>query len=258
MNSLIISIAFTLSAAAPDQAPLASVPATPTAEAAVEEAAKLVEVAANSRANLERAIALYRANLEDPALPVERRVTGYVDLARAHLRLGDLTSGRDGKTRVFEAGREAALRAVELGPRRADAIAYRGFLGAKVGEARGIMKSLMMVDGVKKDMKRALAIDPSYHYARTTLAVVFHALPGLAGGSDSKAKELLHDTLARDPHFTAAMKDLGDLHRYRGEDDEARRWYRRVLDEKKPSRRHDCRKFDVPHARAQLKKLGAS
>jgi hypothetical protein len=253
MQVFIISL--TLQLASP---PVADAGAAGEAIAAVDEAARLVEVGANTKANLTRAIKLYRANLEDTSLSVDRRVTGYVDLARAHMRLGDLMSGAAEKKGVFERGREAALRAVELGPHRADAIAYRGFLTAKVGEARGIMNSLMMVDDVKRDMNTALRINPSYHYARTTLAVVYHALPGIAGGSDKKAKRLLHDTLAKQPRFTAAMKDLGDLHRDRGEDGEARRWYQAVLDEQRPARKNDHRKFDVPHARRELARLGRS
>jgi tetratricopeptide (TPR) repeat protein len=226
-----------------------------TAAEALKEAATLVEVKANTSANLERAIALYEQHLTDTSVPAARRATGYVDLARAYMRYGDIRPKAE-RVAIFEKGVAAAKKGKALAPNRADTIAYVAFLKAKVGDARGIMNSLMMVGEVKKDLEKALKIDPNYHYARTTLAVVYHALPGIAGGSDRKAIALLEETLERDPHFTAAMKDLGNLYLDKGDEKEARKWFQRIVDEKAPSRKHDCNKWDRPIAKRKLAKMG--
>ena len=231
----------------------ANVPATPAAS--LKEAAGLVEEGANTRANLKRAIDMYERVLVDPSLPPARRATGYVDLARAYMRYGDLLSKKAARLATFKKGVVAAEKGRALAPKRADTISYVAFLKAKVGDTRGVMNSLMMVGEVKEELTRAIAIDPDYLYARTTLAVVYHALPGIAGGSDKKAIALLEGALKRDPHFTAAMKDLAQLHLDNGDEEDAKRWFQAIVDEKKPAEPNDYKKWDRPIAKRALKKL---
>jgi hypothetical protein len=117
------------------------------------------------------------------------------------------------------------------------------------------MNSLFMIGDLRRGLNRALALDPNYHFARNTLGEIDHAVPGIAGGSDERAEGAYLEVLRRNPHFTASMVRLAQLKRDNGDDDEARTWAQKVLDEKSPAKPNDWRKFDVIDAQAVLKSL---
>jgi hypothetical protein len=250
------------------QAPAAGGPATAGTDAAtaatataatttdpLKEAIDLVEVQADTRANLERAIGLYRANLGNASIPLKVRVAGYNDLSRAYLRLGDNEKSDDKKIAAYNKGREAAQAALALDNRSADAWFWDMANYASVGRTKGVMNSLFMLPELRKGLKRALDLEPGHRFATNTLGEIDHAVPGLVGGSDSRAEQAYLDTLKRDPRFTPTMVLLAKLYRDQGDKEKARLWAQKTIDTKNSSIPHDWRKFDKPEAQKILNEL---
>jgi tetratricopeptide (TPR) repeat protein len=252
-------------ARADDAAPAApttvTAPAAPTTAAptptvdTLAEPHRIIEAEANTPANLKRAIALYEAALADTTLPARVRSDGWADVGRAYMRLGDLESASAAKLALYEQGQAAGKKGEDVDAKNPAAIFWGTANMACVGRTKGVMNSLFMIGDLKKNLNRALALDPNYHFARNTLGEIDHAVPGLAGGSDSRAEASYLEVLRRNPHLTASMVRLAQMKRDNGDDAEARQWAQKVLDEKSPALPHDWRKFDVVDARAVLKSL---
>jgi hypothetical protein len=257
LSSLIVLAA---RGAGAEEPPASAAPANTTASTTtindpLAEPRKLVEIEANTPANLQRAIALYEAALVDTTLPARVRSNGWADVARAYMRLGDLEKNSAQKLALYENGQAAGKKGESVDDKNPAAIFWGTANMACVGRTKGVMNSLFMIGDLRKGLNRALALDANYHFARNTLGEIDHAVPGLAGGSDERAEQGYLEVLRRNPHFTASMVRLAQIKRDNGDDDEARVWAQKVLDEKSPALPHDWRKFDVVDARAVLKSL---
>ena len=171
----------------PTPTPVESPPAPPADPFA--EPKKLIETEANTAANLKKAIDLYEAALKDGSVDAKVAAAAYADIARAYLRWGDLEKGSDAKIALYEKGQAAGKKGEALDPKSAAPIFWGTANMACIGRTRGVMNSLFMIGDLKKGMNRALSIDPNYHWARNTLGEIEHAVPGIAGGSDSRAEE---------------------------------------------------------------------
>lgn len=228
---------------------------TPTPSDQLKSAYRLVEVKANTKKNLRRAITLYTENLDKDGVSKPEKVKGLVDLSRAYLRLGDLMAKDSARIALYEKGRAAAQRATKLSPKHADAIFWDAANMALVGQTRGITNSLFMLGDLKTALNRVLKLDPSHNYARETLGRIHHAVPGMLGGSDAKAEKLFRECLRRDPNFTPCMVTLARFHIDNGDEDKARPLLKAVINAKKSSVPNDYRKFNLPDAKADLKRL---
>ena len=228
--------------------------------AALKEAADLVQVRANTRANLKRAITLYEET--QPRWPTSpaQRVRLWTDLSRAWLRLGDLYPRSDPSARIsrFEKGQAAAEKALALRPDNADARFWRLANLAKIGQTRGITKSLLMAKALKKGLREVLQLDPQHHYARQTLARLQYKIPGILGGDDDEALALLQECLKMDPNFTPCKYTLADYFVEEGEPERAAALLREVIAAgETTSLRDDWRKFTRPNAEKLLRQIEA-
>ena len=68
---------------------------------------------------------------------------------------------------------------------------------AKFGEAKGITKSLALIEPIRKQMKRVNELDASFAGggAHRALGWIYHKLPGVAGGSNDNAIDHLNNCL---------------------------------------------------------------
>lgn len=255
--AVVVLSLFVAVAAVAQDAPAPVAAEAPAAVDGLKEGARIVEVDANTTKNLEKGIALLEAGVADAARPAAERADGYAALSRAYLRLGDLKSSKDDKIATYEKGQAAGKKGVEVaGGKHAMALYWSTANMACVGRTRGVMNSLFMLGDLRKNLNAVIALNPSGHYARNTLAEIDHAVPGLAGGSDDRAEKALTDVLARDPHVTSTVFLLARLKKDQGKDAEARALCQRILDEKAPTLKNDWRKFDVPDAKKMLAELG--
>jgi tetratricopeptide (TPR) repeat protein len=236
-------------------APAEAAPAAPTAQSVKKEAWDFLEKKANTRDNLNKSIELHEKALGMGGLSKEEQVRVHCDISLAYLRLGDLGKKPDAMVRDYEKGRAAASKGIALDPRHADAHFWEAANQASIGSARGVLNSLFMVPELKEKLGKVLKMNPNHHFARDTLAKIFHEVPGLMGGSDSRAEKELLEIMKRDPNWTPSMITLGNFYADKGKYDEARKWYQKVLDAKKSSKPHDLWKFNKPDAKKGLKRI---
>jgi tetratricopeptide (TPR) repeat protein len=250
-TSWLLVVGLSLTVRAQDAAPAPATPAAPEAVPPVAEAPvdalvtarKIVEIDANTIANLKTAIDLYEKNLSDAQRPVAERVAGYADMARAYLRLGDKYTKDADKMAAYQKGRAAADMGLALDNNSAAATFWAWANQACVARTKGVMNSLFMIGDLKAGMKRTLQLDPNFHYARTTLGDIEHAVPGIAGGSDERAENYFMEALRKDPNFTPAMIRMARLKRDQGDKEAARSWAEKAKSAKS-SIPNDQRKFD--------------
>ncbi len=89
----------------------------------------------------------------------------------------------------FEKAVNAAKRAVEINPDSLPGHYWLGVAYGVYGKAKGIMKSLALVDPIKEEMNWVLAKDPNYEKGgpQRVLGRLYFKLPGLFGGDTDKA-----------------------------------------------------------------------
>ncbi len=263
--SLGLSLGVAGAAAAQDPPATTTTPATtatteaPAAPAApvdpFAEPKQIIENEANTVANLKKAIELYEKILGDTTLDKGARADAYADVSRAYLRWGDLEQKNDAKIALYEKGVAAGKKGEAENAKNANAIFWGTANMACVGRTRGVMNSLFMIGDLRKGMNRVLELNPNFHLARNTLSEIDHAVPGIAGGSDDRAEKGYLEVMRRNPHVTATMVLLAKFYKDKGDEEKAKEWAQKVLDEKKPWSYNDWAKFDKRDAKAVLKDL---
>lgn len=139
----------------------------------------------------------------------------------------------DGKTMdsYLGAGVAAGKKAVALAPNRAEG---HFWLGANLGlqaEDRGLLRGLIMVDSIRKEMETTSRLDPDYEEAGAlrTLARVTYRAPFFKGGDKERSIQMLHEVLKRFPHNSLAMLYLADSYMALGRRQEARQELEKIL-----------------------------
>jgi|Deesub1362B_J571_1020462.scaffolds.fasta_scaffold05137_7 tetratricopeptide (TPR) repeat protein len=122
-------------------------------------------------------------------------------LARVYYWLGK-HSPEDQKTTVFRKGVDYAKRAVELDDDCVDCHYWLGVCYGVYGEAKGVLKSLSLVDPIKEEMNRVIQLDPTYREgaAYRMLGRVAFKLPWFAGGSKKESLKYLKKALEVGPN----------------------------------------------------------
>lgn len=228
----------------------------PDAAALAKECYRQIEERANTVAHMSEGILTCERAAKAPGATKKDAGASWVNVSRARLRLGDATQG-DAAIKHYELGRAAAQAALKLNPDDDDALFWDSALLACVGREKGIVNSLFMLGDLKRGLERTLELNPNHHYARDTLAKVYHEVPGIMGGDDEKAEQLLLEVLRRDPKFTSTMVTLGSFYIDEGRHEEARKWLQKVLDmpSSESSRPNDHWRFNVPDAKRELKRI---
>ncbi len=172
--------------------------------------------------------------------------------AETSLRLGDLATTAPAKLALYEKGQAFADDGIARDARCGDCWFWRGANLGRFGETRGVLNSLFGLNDVRNAFAKALEIDPKNDDAVLSLAIVDQKVPGFAGGDIKRAESTMRRVLKASPGFTRAMLDLAELLWERGENDEARRWAQKAIDEKNPLHAGSRRKFDLKRARSLL------
>jgi tetratricopeptide (TPR) repeat protein len=94
------------------------------------------------------------------------------------------------KWEVVEPGIKSAKLAIKVNPSGVDGYFWLGVLYTKVGEIKGILKSIFLIAPIKRAMRKVLEINEAYEGggAYTVLGRVYSRIPGILGGSEKKAR----------------------------------------------------------------------
>ncbi len=159
---------------------------------------------------------------------------------------------REQKLEAYEQGRDAAQRAIALNPKSALAHFWYAANSGRLGQTRGILRSLFGLMAVKEAIRTALELDPKLTAAYILAGYVAYEVPGILGGDLDKAEGLFRKGLEQDPMFTGMRVGLAKTLIKKGRIAEARRELQGVLDETHPSNPADWTLKDSKEARELL------
>jgi tetratricopeptide (TPR) repeat protein len=145
----------------------------------------------------QRAVELYKEVLaKDP-----QNVEALWKLARMHYWIGSHTQDKKAKLKVLQEGILYAKRAISLQEDCVDCHYWLGVNYGVYGEAKGVLKSLSLVEPIKEEMNRVIALDPDYRggAAYRILGRLYFKLPWFAGGSKKESVRYLRKALQLDP-----------------------------------------------------------
>jgi len=144
-----------------------------------------------------------------------RNVEASWRLARAAYWLGDREEQREERIRLFRQAIDVAKRAVAIDDESVESHFWLGISYAKYGEAVGIMKSLALIEPIRKEMRRVIELDESFAGggAHRALGWIYHKLPAVAGGSDEKAVEHLKKAIQQDRTHLLNHLCIADIYR---------------------------------------------
>lgn len=168
----------------------------------------------------QKALSLYRqaANI------MENKYEALWRISRMMYYVGEHTESKKEKKNTFAQAVYFADRAVEANPEKPDAYYWRGVNNGKVGETRGVLKSLSLVKPIKQDMNKVIEIDRTYEDggADRVLGRVYYKLPGFAGGSKDKSQEHLEKSKELGPDDATTRIYLAETYMDQKEIEKAR------------------------------------
>lgn len=182
------------------------------------------------RANLasaERAAALWEERLaRDP-----KSFESAWKLSRICYWLGGHVAPDAGR-KQYERGVETGKRAIALEPKRPEGHFWMAASMGALAESYGLRNGLRYRGAIKEALETVLEIAPDYQQgsADRALGRWYDRVPGLFGGSNTKAVEHLRRSLTYNPDSTISHFFLGEVLLDMGRDAEARQEFQRVVD----------------------------
>jgi len=145
-------------------------------------------------------------------MKAENKYEAYWKVARIMYFIGAHTEKKKEKKTIFSQGIYHAKKAVALEPEMPDGYYWLGVNYGVYGEARGVLKSLFLVDDIKEAMNKVIELDRSYEDGGPdrVMGRVYFKLPGFAGGNKDKSLEHLKKSLEYGPEDALTHFYLAD------------------------------------------------
>jgi tetratricopeptide (TPR) repeat protein len=145
-------------------------------------------------------------------------------MARIHYYIGSQTESNKDKKIIFSQGIYYAKKAIDLAADKPDGYYWLGVNYGVYGEARGVLKSLFLVDDIKEAMNKVIELNRAYEDGGPdrVLGRVYFKLPGFAGGDTKKSLEHLLKSKEFGPNDALTRCYLADTYIELKEYDKAR------------------------------------
>jgi glycerate kinase len=188
--------------------------------------------------NLEKSLALVDEEIARLEKFKEARsiLSGFLSQkARSLVRRGETRPNKKDKIADFLAAQAAAQDAVAIDSSTAE---YHFWLGVALGrqaQAQGVIKSMLLVKSIRREMQTTLALDPRHGGAHHVLGEILLHTPGFAGGDKKKALEEFETAVRLSPTHSANYPPLIRLYLANGDKDKARALLDRLEALKEPS-----------------------
>jgi len=189
-----------------------------------------------------------KAKYQEALLKATDRYDAYWRIARILYYIGSNTEKKKSKKIIFSQGIYNAEKAVALKPEKPDGYYWLGVNYGVYGEARGVLKSLSLVDDIKDAMNKVIELDREYQDGGPdrVLGRVYFKVPGIAGGSKKKSLEHLLKSKELGPNDPLTRYYLADTYLALKEVEKAREELEYVLSMESDSRWisgvNDCKK----------------
>lgn len=162
-------------------------------------------------------------------------VPALIFLSRVWLTYGYVKARTKGDLiRVFENGKEAAKKAIEIDPRNADAHFFYVANLASLGDTKGLFNSLFMLPEVRRELETVLELDPGNVNGLAMTGALYLYLPSILGGDLHISEVYLKRSISLNPHVSSAGLYLAVNLKRQKKYDEALEVLKGILDDRKP------------------------
>jgi len=173
----------------------------------IAEADRLYDLRADTK-NVRQSIRTLEQGLADSpdAYPVLWR------LARAYEWVGRYAAPAD-RVELFTQATTYAGRAVEAAPLGVDGRYWNALTTGRLGEARGILRSLAAAGEMRTELEAVLELAPEHAGAHFALGMLYHQLPGwpISFGNNNQALEYMSTAVELAPENTTYLLGLAEL-----------------------------------------------
>jgi tetratricopeptide (TPR) repeat protein len=178
-------------------------------------------------------------------------------LARLRYYLADREKDSSKKSKVLQAGVDAAKKAAALDDKRVEAHFWFAANEGEYADLKGALQSLNLVKTIRKEFEAALAINPAYENGAiySALGQIDLNLPRLLGGNERRGIERLEEGLKLGPNNAELKVTLAEVYGKKGRKDEARKLLESVISGNDPTRSPAEMEELKTKARALLEKL---
>lgn len=151
--------------------------------------------------------------------------------ARAIYWIGTHAQTDAEKMELHQQGIDWANKAIELDANHPAGYFWLGVHYGSYGEAKGILKSLSLIGPIKEAMGKVISMDEKYQQggAHRVLGRVFFKVPGIFGGSNSKAVKHLKKAIEIAPENALNHLFLADVYKDEDEIEKAKKQWNAVL-----------------------------
>jgi tetratricopeptide (TPR) repeat protein len=162
-------------------------------------------------------------------------VPALIFLSRVWLTYGYVKARtKDDLIRVFENGKEAAKKAIDIDPRNADAHFFYVANLASLGDTKGLFNSLFMLPEVRRELETVLELDPNNVNGLAMTGALYLYLPSILGGDLHISEVYLKRSVSLNPHISSSGLYLAANLKRQKKYDEALEVLRGILNDKEP------------------------
>jgi len=219
--------------------------------ALIDQAAQLYETRHLDPANLDKGYDILKELVANDSL----NPRALSEFSHVHYILGDRAQTKKDKLDYYQKGADWGRRAIKADERHAEAHLWFMVNIGRVGQTKGVLNSLGLVPDIKREINRALELDPRLTPALDAKAMLYYELPGLFGGDLNKSLTALNQAIAIDSNYTILYVDMARV-LIKKKDFEKARWYlNRGLAVTDPTYPSDFTLDDKPDAERMLKEI---
>jgi tetratricopeptide (TPR) repeat protein len=159
-------------------------------------------------------------------------------LTRLRYYLADREKDSSKKSKLLQAGIDAARKAVALDDKRVEGHFWFAANEGEYADLKGALQSLNLVKTIRKEFEAALAINPAYENGAiySALGQIDLNLPRLLGGNDRRGIERLEEGIKVGPNNAELAVTLAEVYGKKGRKDEARKLLEAVISGSDPAR----------------------
>ncbi|MCK4571512.1 tetratricopeptide repeat protein [candidate division WOR-3 bacterium] len=176
-------------------------------------------------------------------------------LARLYYTLGDKTTDKNERLTLYEKGQEIAEKLIKINDNNPEGHFWLSVNIGRVGQVRGVMKSLSLVPAIRKEFEKALELKSEHTGAMDGLAVLYYELPRLFGGNLDKSLEYLNKAVAIDSNYSILYIDFANVYIKKKEYDKAESYLNKMLEIKNPTHPADFYLKDKVEAEKLLEEI---
>ena len=159
----------------------------------------------------------------------------YWRISRYHYWKGKLAKEKSKKVTSFEAAQKWAEKGIAKDPKNPEVYYWSGVSMGMIGNTKGVLKSLFLIDPIKKMMNKTVELNPDHSGAHHVLGVLYRKIPGFKGGSNEKSVKELLIAIKLKSTYTLTHYELALTYIELKQEEKAKVELKKVLDEKNPS-----------------------